>query len=398
MENERPSKEKAGFFRAVAFFTGDMQACGAWVNRQSLVIQLLDWILRGVAQVMFVNNPFSGLLIAVGLFLQNPWWALNGLVGTLVATVSALLFGYKRDVMSAGLQGYNGTLVGMLMAVFSAKEAWYWWLLLPNAFMSMLCPLVSGAFSSVTSKLDLPVFTLPFNVLLCLHMAATGASHPFFPEVAIQPELPLQPSNVSIMSLDFHKVGNEPTIILPLTNLCCLSARHSCSGGSRSGVRLWQSLDRRSDPAGLTGLLTDHLSSCCHRLSCRDSVWSRSGCPSWGHLLGTVGVQQCSFLHCHRWSLLCPHMANTSAGTNMRLLLCLYGLCHLQYDVSVWITSLHVAFLPVHSHLPPHFLRDGSRLQAAVVSRLLPRKESTLQETTITGLRGREAAVKSCSG
>ncbi|KAM8872461.1 urea transporter 2-like isoform 2-T4 [Synchiropus picturatus] len=207
MENERPSKEKAGFFRAVAFFTGDMQACGAWVNRQSLVIQLLDWILRGVAQVMFVNNPFSGLLIAVGLFLQNPWWALNGLVGTLVATVSALLFGYKRDVMSAGLQGYNGTLVGMLMAVFSAKEAWYWWLLLPNAFMSMLCPLVSGAFSSVTSKLDLPVFTLPFNVLLCLHMAATGASHPFFPEVAIQPELPLQPSNVSIMSLDFHKLA-----------------------------------------------------------------------------------------------------------------------------------------------------------------------------------------------
>jgi len=32
----------------------------------------------------------------------------------------------------------HGTLIRMLMAVSSAKGSWYWWLLLPNIFMSML--------------------------------------------------------------------------------------------------------------------------------------------------------------------------------------------------------------------------------------------------------------------
>lgn len=175
---------------------------------QAVVIQLLDWIFRGMAQVMFVNNPLSGLLITVGLFLQNPWWALNGLLGTLVSTVSAIVLrqnrsdgissslfyfniekqtfssyheaiiavsstytpwghtffsfhtvlfsqsvshlivfcthvGYichihLREAVSAGLYGYNGALVGVLMAVYSARGRWYWWLLLPNMFMSML--------------------------------------------------------------------------------------------------------------------------------------------------------------------------------------------------------------------------------------------------------------------
>uniref|UniRef100_A0A3B5AFJ4 Urea transporter n=1 Tax=Stegastes partitus TaxID=144197 RepID=A0A3B5AFJ4_9TELE len=185
--NNPPSQEEAPdrsfFFRAVGFFTGDMKRCGKWVKKQSVVIQLLDCIFRGVAQVMFINNPLSGLLVAVGLFLQNPWWALNGLIGTLVSTVSAFFLGQNREAISAGLYGYNGTLVGILMAVFSANGSWYWWLLLPNVFMSMLCPVVSSALSSIASKWDLPIFTLPFNILVCLHIAATGAAHPYFPEV-----------------------------------------------------------------------------------------------------------------------------------------------------------------------------------------------------------------------
>ncbi|KAM8743081.1 urea transporter 1-like [Acanthopagrus schlegelii] len=154
-----------------------------WMKRRVLVIQLLDWIFRGVAQVMFVNNPLSGLLITTGLFLQEPWWALNSLLGTVVSTLSAILLGQNREAVSAGLYGYNGTLVGMLMAVFSTKGSWYWWLLLPNVFMSMLCPVVSSALSSVASKWDLPIFTLPFNILVCIHVAATGFDHPYFPKV-----------------------------------------------------------------------------------------------------------------------------------------------------------------------------------------------------------------------
>ncbi|XP_034458980.1 urea transporter 2-like isoform X1 [Hippoglossus hippoglossus] len=209
-DSNQPSCEEApGNFslcRTLGLFTGDMRLCRKWVSRQNVMIQLLDWILRGMAQVMFVNNPLSGLLITAGLFLQNPWWALNSLLGTLVSTVSAIFLGQSREAISAGLYGYNGALVGILMAVFSARGNWYWWLLLPNVFMSMLCPVVSSALSTVASKWDLPIFTLPFNILVCLHVAATGANHPYFPQVDIQPHNHQHPRNDSTESLNIFQL------------------------------------------------------------------------------------------------------------------------------------------------------------------------------------------------
>ncbi|KAK0145227.1 Urea transporter 2 [Merluccius polli] len=190
----------ARFITAISYVTGDMSAFAKWMERQFILLQLLDWVLRGAAQVMFVNNPLSGLIIFGGLILQSYWLALNGFVGTLFATLSALLLRQSRGAIAAGLYGYNGILVGLLMAVFSIAGDWYWWLLLPNAFI----PVVSSALASINSRWDLPVFTLPFNILVCLHMVATGHFNNYFPQVLIQPrsELP----NITWEEIDVAKL------------------------------------------------------------------------------------------------------------------------------------------------------------------------------------------------
>uniref|UniRef100_A0A674N123 Solute carrier family 14 member 2 n=1 Tax=Takifugu rubripes TaxID=31033 RepID=A0A674N123_TAKRU len=195
---------RARFRKFLSYFAGDMAPFGKWMERQFILLKLLDWVLRGASQVMFVNNPLSGLIIFAGLILQNYWWALNGFVGTLFATISALILQQNRGAIAAGLYGYNGILVGLLMAVFSNKGDWYWWLLLPNIFMSMMCPIVSSALASINSRWDLPVFTLPFNILVCLHMVATGHYNHHFPQVLIQPrsELP----NITWSELDVAKL------------------------------------------------------------------------------------------------------------------------------------------------------------------------------------------------
>ncbi|KAI4901679.1 hypothetical protein NFI96_029217 [Prochilodus magdalenae] len=181
------AKVKVKLTRLVSYFAGDMAPFAKWMKGQFILIQILDWVLRGAAQVMFVNNPLSGLIIFAGLILQSRWVALNGFVGTLFATISALILRQNRDAIAAGLYGYNGILVGLLMAVFSNAGDWYWWLLLPNIFMSMACPIVSSALASINSRWDLPVFTLPFNILVCLHMVATGHYNLHFPQVLFQP-------------------------------------------------------------------------------------------------------------------------------------------------------------------------------------------------------------------
>uniref|UniRef100_A0A8C3NC21 Urea transporter n=1 Tax=Geospiza parvula TaxID=87175 RepID=A0A8C3NC21_GEOPR len=148
---------------------------------------LVDWILRGTSQVMFVNNPLSGLIILVGLFIQSPWWMLTGCTGTTVSTLTALALSQDRSSIAAGLHGYNGILVGLLMAVYSDKGDYFWWLLPPVAVISMACPVLSSALGSIFSKWDLPVFTLPFNIVVTLYLAATGHYNLFFPTTLIKP-------------------------------------------------------------------------------------------------------------------------------------------------------------------------------------------------------------------
>ncbi|NWY16324.1 UT2 protein, partial [Aphelocoma coerulescens] len=187
MKQNPLSKGGKSFCRAVGYLTGDMKDFGTWLKDKPLMIQLLDWVLRGISQVMFVNNPLSGLVILAGLLLQNPWWTLTGCVGTVVSTLTALILGQDRSAIAAGLYGYNGVLVGLLMAVFSADGDYNWWLLLPVALVSMTCPIFTSALSAVFSKWDLPVLTLPFNLALTLYLAASGPHNLFFPTTVIHP-------------------------------------------------------------------------------------------------------------------------------------------------------------------------------------------------------------------
>uniref|UniRef100_A0A672U558 Urea transporter n=2 Tax=Strigops habroptila TaxID=2489341 RepID=A0A672U558_STRHB len=180
---------KAGkrFCRGVGYLAGDMKEFRAWLKDKPLMIQFVDWVLRGISQVMFVNNPISGIIVVAGFLMQNPWWTLTGCLGTVVSTLTALILGQDRSATAAGLYGYNGLLVGLLMAIFSDKGDYHWWLLLPVALVSMTCPVFTSALGSVFSKWDLPVLTLPFNLALTLYLAASGPHNLFFPTIVIQP-------------------------------------------------------------------------------------------------------------------------------------------------------------------------------------------------------------------
>uniref|UniRef100_A0A2I3GEV0 Urea transporter 1 n=1 Tax=Nomascus leucogenys TaxID=61853 RepID=A0A2I3GEV0_NOMLE len=72
----------------------------------------------------------------------------------------------RESLIASGLYGYNATLVGILMAVFSDKGDYFWWLLLPVCAMSMTCPIFSSALNS---------------------MLTTGHYNPFFPGKLVTP-------------------------------------------------------------------------------------------------------------------------------------------------------------------------------------------------------------------
>lgn len=117
---------------------------------------------RGVGQVMFQNNAFSGLLMWIGL-LCNSWvLALLALAGNAVSTFVAWLSGYSKEDIRNGLYGFNGTLVGIAMGVFFQLNPWTIGMLVLGAALSTW---IARAWML---QHRLPGFTAPFIVVVWL--------------------------------------------------------------------------------------------------------------------------------------------------------------------------------------------------------------------------------------
>nr|XP_057924018.1 urea transporter 1 isoform X2 [Doryrhamphus excisus] len=160
------------------------------------ILQLAVWAFRGVSRVILANNPLSGVLMLVALYWASPWQGLLGTVGVMTSTLTAVILGQDSAEVCAGLYGFNGMLVSLLMGVFNAAGDWYWWLLLPVCLGAATSVFLFSGFSPVLDRWDLPVAVFPFNVVIILYFLCSGPNNPYFPHlVAIPPSSP--PPNIT---------------------------------------------------------------------------------------------------------------------------------------------------------------------------------------------------------
>ena len=95
---------------------------------QHLVTRWADAFFRGAGQVVFANNPLSGVFIVAALFAAvadgaSPAVAVCGVLGLLGATAAAVLLRMDRNALQSGLFGYNGCLAGLGAATFLVGAA-----------------------------------------------------------------------------------------------------------------------------------------------------------------------------------------------------------------------------------------------------------------------------------
>jgi urea transporter/Ca2+-binding EF-hand superfamily protein len=146
--------------------------------------------LRGLGQVIFINNPVSGLLLLLALLLQSPWMALFAVVGTLTANLTARAIDAEPTAWSNGIYGFNGALVGAAVAAFThfgPNTALLAWLVVVVAGAIVTTVLLHGLGRWVFRVVGLPPLTLPFCLVLWLvldlvaslnHPALQLAEHP----------------------------------------------------------------------------------------------------------------------------------------------------------------------------------------------------------------------------
>ncbi len=170
----------------------------------SRIVRFVDINLRGIAQVMFQNNPLTGALflaaIAWGSYAAGaPRVTIAGLLAVVVATLTAQWLRVDEASLRSGLYGYNGILVGLALATFLAPGALMWVYVVLGAAVSVVVMLgTANAVKPWGSALTFP-FVLTTWLLLLATYGFSGLVGVALPSgnvvVAFQPyeASPLQP-------------------------------------------------------------------------------------------------------------------------------------------------------------------------------------------------------------
>ncbi len=159
--------------------SGTLSAFNQKVEQQP-VADFINYMLRGIGQVIFVNNPVSGALILLALFIQSAGVGWLSLLGVLSSTVAALVLRLGRGTIRNGIYGYNGLLVGAALATFGDLETGaVEWAIATIFFAALTTVLMDTAGVWWAKRFRSPPLTLPFNVatLVCLALAKA-----FFPD------------------------------------------------------------------------------------------------------------------------------------------------------------------------------------------------------------------------
>ena len=143
----------------------------------STILRFVDYNLRGVGQVMFQDNPLSGLLfwIAIGWgswAAGMPQVAIGGTVALLAATLTAMWLRIDAAAIGAGLYGFNAYLVGLALPTFLGTSPLLW---VYVAFGGAVSAVVMHAIATTFKTWNVPALTAPFVLVAWLLLIATSA-------------------------------------------------------------------------------------------------------------------------------------------------------------------------------------------------------------------------------
>lgn len=132
--------------------------------QRNAAVGFLDQSARGAGQVMFQNNPITGLLFLVGIGWGSvaagmPQVVIGAVVALVVSTAVAMVLRVDRASLRIGLFGYNGVLVGCAVPTFLSNSVVMWVFVVVGAALSVV---VMMAVTNVVTTWQVPALTFPF--------------------------------------------------------------------------------------------------------------------------------------------------------------------------------------------------------------------------------------------
>ncbi|HHG0427359.1 TPA: urea transporter [Yersinia enterocolitica] len=148
----------------------------AQLSASNVFIEFIDTTLRGCAQVMFQNNPLTGLFFFIAIFVGaygegNPAVAYGCVLGTVVATLTGLTMRDRKSWRS-GLYGYNGCLVGAALPTFLVATPIVWACIVLGSIVSVI---VMVCIADILKTWKVAALTAPFVLTTWMILLASYA-------------------------------------------------------------------------------------------------------------------------------------------------------------------------------------------------------------------------------
>lgn len=138
-------------------------------GEKNIFVGYIDSVLSGFGQIVLSDNPVTGLLIMLGIYLGSPGQFLVTLWAACISSLFAFLIGINRDLVRHGLYTFSGTVVGLGISLWGYSLE----LILPQVLLyvtigAILSVVLTAAFSAFLSKWELPFLSIPYWVTLAV--------------------------------------------------------------------------------------------------------------------------------------------------------------------------------------------------------------------------------------
>jgi urea transporter len=174
---------------------------------------ILQAVLRGLAQIFLLRTATAGLLVLCGLWLASPVLGAAALVGSALGAGLAAGLGRPGAEVRQGLHGYNGALAAVALQVLYAPAAW-------ALAAAVVAVTLAGLLLLDRNRWPVPGYTVPFLLVVWAVMSLASL-------LGLSPAVPSAPPDAAALELGhglLHGLGQVVFVQSVPAALCAVLA------------------------------------------------------------------------------------------------------------------------------------------------------------------------------
>jgi len=123
-------------------------------------IDLFKSTFYGVSEVFLISTVIGSVLFLAGLAVSSLWAAVFGILGSLLAVLTAVVLQAEHSSINNGLYAFSAVLTAIALGSTFNKPSWR--VLIYTVIGVIFTVFVQGALNTVLGPAGIPTLTMPF--------------------------------------------------------------------------------------------------------------------------------------------------------------------------------------------------------------------------------------------